>query len=139
MCTMSIDGFNGIAHHLVQNVDVAIVAAVPVRSCETIPANAGDTSCDLLGASDNTFKYDFGSEDIDGKQDSTVSIFTRESANDVRHVYTGHPILADAIGERGIDLLAAVCHVLTSPPWARRVVRLPRLRLPGYARNQSLA
>src|SRR5215471_14083834 len=27
MCTMWIDGFNGVAHHLAQNVDVAIVAA----------------------------------------------------------------------------------------------------------------
>jgi predicted dithiol-disulfide oxidoreductase (DUF899 family) len=29
MCTMFIDSWNGVAHHLAQNVDVAIVAADP--------------------------------------------------------------------------------------------------------------
>jgi predicted dithiol-disulfide oxidoreductase (DUF899 family) len=39
MCTLWIDGWNGVAHHLAQNVDVAIVA-VPIRSRWSTRAHA---------------------------------------------------------------------------------------------------
>src|SRR5918911_3588456 len=94
MCTAWIDAFNGVAHHLAQNVDLAIVAAAdPV----TLRAHARDRGWDklrLLSAGDSTFKYDLGSEDREGQQDSTVSVFTRDSHGEVRHFYTAHPWLS---------------------------------------------
>src|SRR5881409_467600 len=45
----------------------------------------------------STFKYDFGSEDKDGNQDSTISVFTQDSNGTIRHSYTGHPWLAQDI------------------------------------------
>ncbi|GAA4632273.1 DUF899 domain-containing protein [Actinoallomurus vinaceus] len=112
MCTMWIDGFNGIAHHVAQNVDFAVVAAADLP---TLRAHARDrrwTNLRLLSAGSSTFKYDFGSEDAEGGQDSTVSVFTRDDDGAVRHFYSAHPRMSDDIDQRGVDLLSPVWHIL---------------------------
>ncbi|MFD7946907.1 DUF899 family protein [Streptomyces sp. NPDC059744] len=112
MCTMWIDGFNGIAHHVAQNVDFAIVAAADLP---TLRAHARDRQWEnlrLLSAGAGIFKYDLGSEDAEGNQDSTVSVFTRDSDGSVRHFYSAHPRMSDDIDQRGIDLLSPVWHIL---------------------------
>jgi predicted dithiol-disulfide oxidoreductase (DUF899 family) len=115
MCTMWIDGFNGIAHHVAQNVDFVIVAAADLPTLRAHARNRRWTNLRLLSAGDSTFKYDLGSEDADGNQDSTVSVFTRDEGageGSVRHVYSAHPRMSDDIDQRGIDLLTPVWHIL---------------------------
>ena len=73
----------------------------------------------LLSAGNNTFKYDLGSEDREGGQDSTVSVFTRDAKGVVRHFYTAHPRMAPDIQERGIDLLTPMWHFLDLTPQGR--------------------
>jgi predicted dithiol-disulfide oxidoreductase (DUF899 family) len=73
----------------------------------------------LLSAGASSFKFDFGSEDAEGRQDSAVSVFTRDADGTVRHFYTAHPRLAADIGERGIDLLASMWHFLDLTPQGR--------------------
>ncbi len=119
MCTMWIDGFNGLAHHLAANVDLAIVAAAPLPVLREHARARGWHNLRVLSAGESTFKYDFGSEDEDGNQDSTVSVFTRAPDGAVRHFYTAHASMADDIGERGIDLLAPVWHILDLTPRGR--------------------
>jgi predicted dithiol-disulfide oxidoreductase (DUF899 family) len=119
MCTAWIDGYNGVAHHLAQNVDFAIVAAADPA---TLRAHARDRGWDklrLLSSGDGTFKYDLGSEDREGGQDSTISVFTRESDGTVRHFYSVHPRLAHDIQERGIDALTPIWNVLDLTPQGR--------------------
>jgi predicted dithiol-disulfide oxidoreductase (DUF899 family) len=119
MCTLIIDGWNGVAHHLAQNVDVAIVAAAEPTALRAHARNRGWDRLRLLSCGANTFKYDLGSEDRDGRQDSTVSVFTRDSAGTLRHYYSAHPSMADDIKERGLDLLCPVYHVLDLTPEGR--------------------
>ena len=107
MCTLLIDGWNGVAHHLAQNVDVAIVAAADPIALRAHARTRGWHRLRLLSCGDNTFKYDLGSEDREGNQDSTVSVFTRSNDGTVRHFYTAHPSLSSEIKERGLDLLLA--------------------------------
>ena len=119
MCTLIIDGWNGVAHHLAQNVDVAIVAAA---SPTALRAHARIRHWDklrLLSCGANTFKYDLGSEDREGNQDSTVSVFTRDNDGTLRHFYTAHPSLSEDIKERGLDLLCPVYHILDLTPQGR--------------------
>ena len=119
MCTAWIDGFNGVAHHLVQNVDFAIVAAADPA---TLRAHARDREWNrlrLLSAGDSTFKYDLGSEDREGGQDSSISVFTREGDGTLRHFYSVHPRLAHDIQERGIDALTPIWNVLDLTPQGR--------------------
>ncbi|HKF24437.1 MAG TPA: DUF899 family protein, partial [Candidatus Acidoferrum sp.] len=73
----------------------------------------------LLSAGQNTFKYDLGSEDREGHQDSSVSVFTREAGGGLRHFYSAHPRMASDIPERGIDLLAPVWHFMDLTPEGR--------------------
>lgn len=119
MCTAWIDAFNGVAHHLAQNVDLAIVAAADPS---TLRAFARDRSWDklrLLSAGESTFKYDLGSEDREGGQDSTISVFTRASDGTLRHFYSCHPWLGEDIKERGIDELNPIWNVLDLTPQGR--------------------
>ena len=120
MCTAWLDGANGVAHHLAQNLDFAVVAAA--ADLPTLRAFARERGWDklrLLSAGNSTFKYDLGSEDREGHQDSTVSVFTRDADGTVRHFYTAHPRMASDILERGIDLLAPIWHFLDLTPQGR--------------------
>ncbi|HEY7164058.1 MAG TPA: DUF899 family protein [Candidatus Binatia bacterium] len=119
MCTAWIDAFNGVAHHLAQNVDLAIVAAADPSTLRTHARNRGWDKLRLLSAGKNSFKYDLGSEDPDGGQDSTISVFTRENDGTLRHFYSGHPWLAEEIKERGIDELNPVWNFLDLTPQGR--------------------
>ena len=119
MCTMFIDGWNGIAHHLAQMVDVAVVAAADPRELRAFARDREWNRLRLLSCGENTFKYDLKSEDGEGNQDSTVSVFTKDKGGKVRHSYTAHPSMSNDIKERGIDLLCAVYNVLDLTPQGR--------------------
>lgn len=119
MCTMMIDGWNGVAHHLAQNVNIVIVAAADPGPLRAHARKRGWDNLRLLSCGENTFKYDFGSEDREGNQDSTVSVFTRDKNGTLRHFYTTHPWLAKDIKERGVDLLTPVYNVLDLTPEGR--------------------
>jgi predicted dithiol-disulfide oxidoreductase (DUF899 family) len=119
MCTAWIDGFNGIAHHLAQNVDLAIVAAADPATLRAHARTRGWNRLRLLSAGDSTFKYDLGSEDASGNQDSTISVFTRDADGKLRHTYSGHPRLAEDVKERGIDELNPIWNVLDLTPQGR--------------------
>jgi predicted dithiol-disulfide oxidoreductase (DUF899 family) len=119
MCTAWLDGANGIAHHLAQNLDFAVVAAADIPTLRAYARERGWDKLRLVSAANSTFKYDLGSEDREGRQDSTVSVFTRDASGAVRHFYTAHPRMAADIQERGIDLLAPMWHFLDLTPQGR--------------------
>lgn len=119
MCTAWIDSFNGIAHHLAENIDVAIVAAADPAKLRTFARERGWDKLRLLSAGDSAFKYDLGSEDEEGHQDSTLSVFTKDSDGDVRHFYTAHPWLDNNIKERGIDEYVPIWNILDLTPQGR--------------------
>jgi predicted dithiol-disulfide oxidoreductase (DUF899 family) len=119
MCTLWIDGCNGVAHHLAQNVDFAIVAAADPVALRAHARTRGWHNLRLLSCGGNTFKYDLGSEDREGNQDSTVSVFTRQSDGAIRHFYTAHPRMANNIKERGLDLMSPIWHILDFTPQGR--------------------
>lgn len=119
MCTLWIDGYNGVAHHLARNLDFAIVAAADLAALRAHARRRGWNHLRLLSAAENTFKYDLGSEDREGNQDSTISVLTRDAAGTLRHFYSAHPSMAADIRERGIDLLTPVYNMLDLTPQGR--------------------
>jgi predicted dithiol-disulfide oxidoreductase (DUF899 family) len=119
MCTMWIDGWNGVAHHIAQNADLAIVAAAGVPELRAYARERGWNHLRLLSCGLNRFKFDMRSEDEEGRQDSTVSVFTKESDGRLRHFYTAHPAMGDDIRERGVDLLTPVYSILDLTPRGR--------------------
>ena len=119
MCTAWLDGANGVAHHLAQNLDFAVVAAADLPTLRAHARERGWDKLRLLSARNNTFKYNLGSEDREGNQDSTVSVFTRDANGTLRHFYTAHPRMAPDIQERGIDLLTPIWHFMDLTPQGR--------------------
>jgi predicted dithiol-disulfide oxidoreductase (DUF899 family) len=113
MCTMWIDGYNGVAHHISQNMDFAIVAAAEPPALRAHARTRGWGNLRLLSAGEgSTFKYDLGSEDEQGNQNSTMSVFTRDTDGVLRHFYSVHPRLSADIKERGIDLMTPVYNLM---------------------------
>src|SRR5215469_15616769 len=119
MCTAWVDGANGVAHHLAQNLDIAVVAAAAIPALRAHARARGWDRLRLLGAGNSSFKYDLGSEDREGAQDSTVSVFTRDGRGNVRHFYSAHPRMAPDIQQRGIDLLSPIWHFMDLTPQGR--------------------
>jgi len=119
MCTAWIDCFNGIAHHVAQNFDLAIVAAADPSALRAYARERGWNRLRLLSAGDSTFKYDLGSENVSGQQDSTISVFTRDNNGTLRHFYSGHPWLGPGLWERGIDELNPIWNLLDLTPQGR--------------------
>jgi predicted dithiol-disulfide oxidoreductase (DUF899 family) len=119
MCTLWMDGWNGVAHHLAQNVDLVLVAAAGLPDLRAHARTRGWDQLRLLSCGSNTFKNDLRSEDEEGRQDSTVSVFGKESDGTIRHFYTAHPSMAPDIKERGIDLLCPVYNILDLTPEGR--------------------
>jgi predicted dithiol-disulfide oxidoreductase (DUF899 family) len=119
MCTAWIDAANGVAAHLSQNLDLAVVAAADLVTLRAHARVRGWDKLRLLSAGTSRFKYDFGSENREGDQDSAVSVITRDTGGTMRHFYTAHPRMAPDIRERGIDLLCPIWHFMDLTPQGR--------------------
>jgi predicted dithiol-disulfide oxidoreductase (DUF899 family) len=119
MCTAWCDGANGVTHHLAQNLDFAVLAAADLPALRAHARARGWDRLRLLSAGNSTFKYDLGSENAEGQQDSAISVFTRDGDGTLRHFYTAHPWMAADVKERGIDLLAPIWHFLDLTPQGR--------------------
>jgi predicted dithiol-disulfide oxidoreductase (DUF899 family) len=119
MCTMLIDGLNGVGDHLAHRVDFAIVAAADVSSLRRHARNRGWRKLRLLSAAPSSFKYDLYGEDEHGQQNPGFSVFKRDRSGAIRHFYTGHAQLADDVPERGVDMLCPVYNVFDLTPEGR--------------------
>jgi predicted dithiol-disulfide oxidoreductase (DUF899 family) len=119
MCTLWIDGYNGVAHHIAQNMDFAIVAAAEPILLRAYARERGWHNLRLFSAGKSSFKYDLGGENQHGGQDSSLNVFTKNADGTVRHFYTQHPRLAQDINERGIDLLTPVFNLMDITPRGR--------------------
>ena len=119
MCTAWMDALNGVAIHLEQRADIAVVAAADPAALRGHARSRGWDNLRLLSAGGNTFKYDLGSEDREGHQDSTVSVFTLGSDGVPRHFYSAHPRMASDVKERGLDLLNPIWNYLDLTPGGR--------------------
>src|SRR5581483_10589210 len=118
MCSMWIDGYNAIAHHVRQRADFVVLAAASPEDLRAVAKQRGWNNIRLLSAGDSTFKRDFGSEAEDGEQIENVSVFTRHDGV-VRHHYSSGAQLAPDVRERGIDLLSPVWHLFDLTPEGR--------------------
>ena len=119
MCTMWVDGLDAAARHIQRNADYVIAAAADPANLRAHARARGWDSVRLLSCGDNSFQYDFCAEDEEGRQNSSISVFTLDPDGSPRHFYTSHPQMADDIGERGVDLLSPVWHLLDLTPQGR--------------------
>lgn len=119
MCTLWVDGFTGVANHIAENIDLVVVAAAELSELRAHARDRGWSGLRLLSAGRNTFKFDLGSEDAEGNQNSTISVFNRADDGTIRHTYTVQPQWSETDYQRGMDLYNPVWHLLDLTPQGR--------------------
>jgi predicted dithiol-disulfide oxidoreductase (DUF899 family) len=119
MCTLWIDGFAGVANHVADNIDLVVVTAAGVSELRAHARNRGWNGVRLLSAGESSFKFDLGSEDAEGNQSSTISVFDRDADGTIRHTYTVQPQWSETDYQRGMDLYSPVWHLLDLTPQGR--------------------
>lgn len=117
MCSMWVDGFHGVAHHLAQHTAFAVIAKAPLPKLRAWALRRGWDGLRILSSHGTTFNAELNAERADGNQRPMVSVFTAEG-DAVRHRYTlPANFLDDA--QRGIDLLSPVWNILDLLPQGR--------------------
>jgi predicted dithiol-disulfide oxidoreductase (DUF899 family) len=118
MCSMWVDGFEGVAEHLAQRVDFAVVARAPLAKLRDWGRRRGWKRLRLLSSFDNGFNADMGTELAADRQLPGLSVFTRNPAGELLHNYTSEASLAER-HHRAMDLLNPVWNVLDLTPEGR--------------------
>jgi len=119
MCSMWVDGFNGVARHLTRHAGFAVVAKAPLPKLRAWAARRGWDRVRVLSSHGTPFGTDLRAEHEDGAQRPMVSVFSRTEDGGVRHFYTLPANFIDN-SERGIDLLSPVWNILDLLPAGRR-------------------
>jgi predicted dithiol-disulfide oxidoreductase (DUF899 family) len=118
-CTMWVDGFNGVAHHLRQTMNFAVVAQAGIRELRAWASERRWNALRLVSSEDSGFKSFLNFQDQDGKQRPGLSVFVRSQDGSVKHFYSTSASMTDEIKTRGIDLLSPVWHLLDLTPDGR--------------------
>ncbi len=116
MCSLWIDGFNGVAPHVTQRTNFVIASRAPLERLQAWGAHRKWRRLRLLSDDGPAFARDIDAEDADGRPDSTLVVLAKDG-DEVRHVYTAHPMLEDR--ERGIDLLSPTWNLFDLLPSGR--------------------
>ncbi len=115
-CSMWIDGFNGIAPHITQQVNFVVASRAPIERIHEWAEHREWRRLRFLSDEGAVFAQHIGAEDGEGNPDSTIAVFAKESGG-VRHVYTAHPTL-EGRGQ-GLDLLTPAYALLDLTPAGR--------------------
>lgn len=117
MCSLWVDGFHGVAHHLRQRTGFAVIGKAPLPKLRGWALRRGWDGLRILSSHGTTFNADLNAERPNGDQRPMISVFVAEGDR-VRHFYTlPANFLDDA--QRGIDLLSPVWNVLDLLPAGR--------------------
>jgi len=117
MCSMWIDGLNGIARHVGETKNFAVIGKADIAKLRAYAKKRGWHNVRLLSSYDTTFNRDMNAEDADGDQIPGVSVFVR-TKDGIRHHYSKWAPMREDIN-RGIDLLSPVWNVLDLTPSGR--------------------
>jgi predicted dithiol-disulfide oxidoreductase (DUF899 family) len=126
-CSMWVDGLHGVAHHLVQSMNFAVIAKAPLPKLRAWAHQRGWDGLRVLSSFGTTFNADVGAEDGDGNQWPALSSFTA-SDGVVYHRYTTGMI------DNSMDLTTAVWHMEDLLPQGRGDWE-PSNAYPGRARG----
>ncbi|MFC6092271.1 DUF899 family protein [Saccharothrix lopnurensis] len=118
MCSMWVDGLQGVHRHLAQHTALVVVAAAEPADLRAWGRARGWHDLRLLSCGETTFNRDLGAETGAGEPRPAFTVLRREG-EDVRFCYTVHASFPPDGAERGIDLLSPVWQVLDLLPQGR--------------------
>ena len=117
MCSMWVDGWDGIAHHVAQHAAIVVSSLAPVDKLASWKAQRDWRRIRVVADADPAFARDTGAEDANGNPIPTVLVFEKTS-DGVRHLNTKHAEFPDGT-PRGIDQLCPTWHILDLLPSGR--------------------
>ena len=109
MCTSYLDGLNGNARHITQQVSLAVAAKSPLPRIMEYAKHRGWDDLRMVSSADNSFNRDYHGEDENGDQESIIHVFTTGIDGVVRHRYSSEMSLIP--GDPGQD------HRHIDPQW----------------------
>jgi predicted dithiol-disulfide oxidoreductase (DUF899 family) len=123
VCSMWIDGLDGVAAHVAQHLSFAVLAPAPLPQLRQWGRRRGWRRIRLVSTDHTSLGRDFGVDDGHGDQMPAVSVFTRATdpasgEQRLRHRYTAQATLPGNHG-RGIDALSPVWNLLDLTPAGR--------------------
>ena len=87
MCTSILDALDGEAPHVVQRVNLAVVAKSPIERILGFTRPRGWHNLRLLSSAGNTYNRDYHAEEANGAQIPACNVFVRRDGK-VRHFYS---------------------------------------------------
>lgn len=117
MCSMWVDGFHGVSHHLAQHMAFVVIGKAPLSKLRAWACRRGWDGLRILSSYGTTFNADLHAEQPNEDQRPMVSVLVRDGGQ-VRHFYSFPANFIDN-AERGIDLLSPVWNVLDLLPTGR--------------------
>jgi len=113
MCTSILDGLNGSAPHIMQRVNLAVVAQSPIERVRDVARQRGWRNLRLLSSSRNSYNGEYGAENADGSQLPALNVFVRRN-DEIHHFYNAELLYAPARpGQDGrhVDIIWPVWNV----------------------------
>jgi len=118
MCSMWIDGLNGVVRHVTQRADLVVIAQAPIEDLVAYGRHRGWSNLRLLSSAGSSFKSDLGLRGPDGEQYPALSVFTRDADGAVRHFYSRNPNVVEG-EEGGMDQWCVVWNLFDLTPEGR--------------------
>ena len=126
-CTSAIDGFNGVADHIGDRINVAIVAKNPIGTIMDVAKARGWTDLRFLSSADNSYNDDYFAHGASGNQIPAANIFVRRP-DGIRHFWGAEMLYVDRPGHpRHVDQIWPIWQILDLTPEGRGTNWFPSL------------
>ena len=121
MCTSMLDALEGNAHHIMQRVNLAVVAKSPLPRILGLAQERGWRRLRLLSSAGNSYNRDYFGEGEDGRQWPALNVF-RKRGNAIHHFWNSELMFVP--GDKGqeprhIDMIWPLWNVLDTTPEGR--------------------
>jgi predicted dithiol-disulfide oxidoreductase (DUF899 family) len=120
-CTSILDSLDGAARHLVQRLNLAVVAKSDPERIRTFAAERGWRHLRLLSSRNNTYNRDYHAETLEGEQVPILNVFVRDRDR-VRHSWATELMFApreEGEEPRHVDSIWPIWNVLDMTPGGR--------------------
>jgi predicted dithiol-disulfide oxidoreductase (DUF899 family) len=120
-CTSILDSLDGAARHLVQHVNLAVVAKSDPDRIRNFARERGWHHLRLLSSRGNTYNRDYCAETAEGEQMPLLNVFVRDG-DQFRHTWASELMYApreEGIEARHVDSIWPIWNVLDATPGGR--------------------
>ena len=128
-CTSILDGLDGVAPHVTQRINLAVVAKSPIERIRAFARERGWRNLRLLSSAGNTYNRDYHGETENGSQIPALNVFVRRGGA-IHHYFSTELLYAPfdpGQDGRHVDLIWPLWNLFDFTPEGRGTDWHPRL------------